>query len=171
MTADHRKQVIRLTWRFMLCTMIGLWLIVFSFRSSSLQLLSPVLVNLLLLGCALNFGMAWVLNRIATGKLEQQLQPAALAMLAEPERAALTHRLQTLTMAYLALLESPALWGFLIAFLGSRDRRVFYLLALASLLGLVLFRLKVFPLVFERMDRIARFNSLSPTEAASDASS
>lgn len=111
----------------------------------------PIVLNLLLVLAGLDLVLAWAWHRTTVARTEEQLRRAAIP---PPDGLRLIQRLQTSAILNMALLESLAVYGLLVAVLNPPDVTLSYVLASGSLGGLALFRVRAFPTIFAQLDRI-----------------
>jgi len=118
----------------------------------------------LLLGFAIvNLGLAlwwfrWVVAQVSAEVAHAQVQP-----LNDAQRTIFRQRLFVSVIVICALLETPAIFGLVHSLLGLSANGTFELLALLSLLGFVVLRVRGFPIVMQL------FKQLEPGAAAAGA--
>ena len=107
---------------------------------------------------ALQAAVAWVVGWALHGSLVRsvsaQVAPMMIQRLGPDERLALQQRVQSSTIASLALFESGAVFGLVNSLLASAIPKLFEWLAIGSFFCLVWFRLNGFPRVIDLLEKL-----------------
>lgn len=114
----------------------------------------PLIAQIFALLALMTYAGAWAWFRFTVGDVARRTLPTHLHQLSEADRTMLQSRLQTAVIVCLAFLEAPVLYGLVNSFINTAFPTLFEALAVASLTGMVLLRLRGFPSVFELMDRL-----------------
>ena len=155
--------VLNIIWANMVSAIGVYWLLLLLIaRTDEHRVASPRFVQFFCLAflflSAADLGVAWFWHRWTTAQVDERLR-AGFHLLSDNERSALSQQLFTSAIVTMALLEAVACFGLVVGLFSRPDPTPFYLFAITSLLGLLLFRLKVFPTIFEWLGRIERRSS------------
>jgi len=100
------------------------------------------------------FLFVWVFYRMAVSGVALQTVSTTLDQLSVNQRLTLQGRVHSSIIVCCVLLEAPAIYGLVNTASAAPSPYLFEWLATGSLLGLVLFRLKGFPVLFDLMRKL-----------------
>ena len=145
-SAAERTRQLRVIWIAMVAAMAVYWIIriLAAPRSASLMWPAPLPVALLVLAIG-DYALAWWWYQRGIGQVVRRLTPTTIQQLSGAERRDIADRVFASVIACFACLEVPVLLGLLNSFGVSTMPRLFEALALSSVAGMVLFRLKALP--------------------------
>jgi hypothetical protein len=113
-----------------------------------------MLANFMILMSLATYWCAWWWHGRMIRPLVEGQTATTLSQLTPREKDRLYNRLQVVIVACCAILETPAIYGLVNAFLNTTLPQLFEWLAVTSIVALVFFRIRVFPSVFALIDRL-----------------
>ena len=153
--SGHRLNTLLLIWNAITGSIGVYWLFgVLLIKPSAQTSPSPLVSTIVLALGASTFATAWALYRQHIGSVEAHITPTALQRLSQAERLLLAGRVQSGAIICLALLEAPAIYGLACGLAHVTPRSLLSLLAAASLLACLTFRMIAFPTIRRLIDTL-----------------
>ena len=112
----------------------------------------PPVVFVVIAGATFSF--AWIFYRMTVSGVVPQMLPTTIQQLSANQRLTLQGRLQSCFIVCCVLLGAPAIYGLVSTATAAPSPHLFEWLATGSLLGLGLFRMKGFPVLFDLMRKL-----------------
>ena len=161
--SSQRTQTLQIIWTAITGSTVVYWLLgIFLMQPFPKPYASPTVTALMLVLSASTLATAWALYRHHIGSIEAQLTPTMLQRLGPAERVILAGRVQLGAIICLALLETPALYGLASGLAHVTSISLLTLLASASFLACLAFRMLAFPNIRRLIDMLDPATSSSP---------